>query len=85
MMIAPGLIPSLAQSQGAWFVRGVPKVKKSFASIWKTSDLITSMDCVIAWRPWWKNKFWKPNTEGLHLDQNPFSKPNLETVQGTPG
>ena len=40
------------------------------------------MDCVIAWRPWSRNKHWKPRTEGLHLDQNPFSKPNLETVQG---
>ena len=71
--IAPGLIPSLAQSSGAWFVRGIDNVKKSFASIWKTSDLITSMDCVIAWRPWWINKLWKPRTEGLHLDQNPFN------------
>ena len=25
---------------------------------------------------------WRPCTEGLHLDQNPFSKPELETVQG---
>jgi len=81
---APGLLPSLAQSSGAWKVRGQSKVKRSFASIWKTDDLITSMDCVIAWRPWWMNKKWTPRTEGLHIDQNPFSKPNLETVQGTP-
>jgi len=34
------------------------------------------------WRPWWLDESWKPKTEGLHLDQNPFSKPNLECVQG---
>eukprot|EP00928_Gymnodinium_smaydae_P081133 TRINITY_DN64702_c0_g1_i1.p1 TRINITY_DN64702_c0_g1~~TRINITY_DN64702_c0_g1_i1.p1 ORF type:complete len:335 (+),score=55.93 TRINITY_DN64702_c0_g1_i1:72-1076(+) len=77
-----GLVPWLAQSAGAWAVRGWPKVKQAFAHIWDTDDLIVSMDCVLVWRPWWVNQEWKPSTEGLHLDQNPFRKPGFECVQG---
>jgi ectoine hydroxylase-related dioxygenase (phytanoyl-CoA dioxygenase family) len=40
------------------------------------------MDCVLLWRPWWVDSKWKPSTEGLHLDQNPFNKPGLECIQG---
>merc|ERR1711924_288433 len=40
------------------------------------------MDCVLIWRPWWLKASWKPATEGLHLDQNPFNKPGLECIQG---
>lgn len=79
---APGIIPWLAQSAGAWAVRGWPGVKNAFAQIWQTEELIVSMDCVILWRPWWLNSDWKPQTEGLHIDQNPFRKPGLECVQG---
>merc|ERR1719321_2184043 len=78
----PGIVPWLAQSAGAWSVRGWPGVKRAFASIWQTEDLIVSMDCVLLWRPWWVDKQWTPRTEGLHLDQNPFHKPELECVQG---
>jgi len=77
-----GLSPDLSQSAGAWSVRGLPSVKLAFQQIWKTSDLLVSMDCVIVWLPWWLNPLWRPGTEGLHLDQNPFSKPNLECIQG---
>jgi len=77
-----GLNSRLAQGAGAWHVRGCEGVKRAFARVWGTSDLIVSMDCVIAWRPWWLERSWKPVTEGLHLDQNPFSKPGLECVQG---
>jgi len=91
-----GLTPSLAQSAGAWIVRGAPGVKAVFARIWGTPKLLVSMDCVILWRPWLhepgdgKGKgavkegalFRRPRTEGLHLDQNPFTKPGLECVQG---
>mmetsp|Transcript_115108 Transcript_115108/g.358476 ORF Transcript_115108/g.358476 Transcript_115108/m.358476 type:complete len:332 (+) Transcript_115108:52-1047(+) len=77
-----GIVPWLAQSAGAWAVRGWPSVKRAFASIWEADDLIVSMDCVLLWRPWWVDSDWKPSTEGLHLDQNPFSKVGLECVQG---
>ena len=32
------------------------------------------MDCFLLWRPWKNNQHWKPKTEGLHIDQNPFHK-----------
>ena len=52
-----GLVPQLCQSAGAWAVRGAPGVRRVFAKIWGCPEqsLITSMDCVIAWRPWGKN------------------------------
>ena len=78
-----GIIAELAQSAGAWSIRGEPKVKEAFSKIWSTTDLLVSMDCVIAWRPWWTKSSWEtPKTENMHLDQNPFHKPGLETVQG---
>jgi len=40
------------------------------------------MDGIIVWKPWWVNKAWTPNTEGLHVDQNPFDKPYLDCYQG---
>jgi ectoine hydroxylase-related dioxygenase (phytanoyl-CoA dioxygenase family) len=50
--------------------------------VWSTTDLLVSMDAVIAWRPWRLDESWRPQTEGLHMDQNPFTKPKLECVQG---
>jgi len=79
---AHGIMAHLAQSSGAWFVRGLRGVKAAFEQVWATADLIVSMDAVIAWRPWHLNESWTPRTEGLHLDQNPFTKPKLECVQG---
>jgi len=70
------------QSEGAWFVRGLPKVKSAFSTIWKTNDLIVSMDSLLLWKPWWINPNWEPRTEGLHMDQNPFTKPDRICVQG---
>jgi hypothetical protein len=70
------------QCGGAWFVRGLPRVKSAFANIWETEDLIVSMDSLIVWKPWWVNSKWIPITEGYHMDQNPFTKPNRLCVQG---
>jgi len=77
-----GIVPWLAQSAGTWAVRGWPGIKQAFARIWETQDLIVSMDCVLLWRPWWVQSNWRPSTEGLHLDQNPFNKVELECIQG---
>lgn len=77
-----GLMAHLAQSLGAWFVRGLPGIKTTFERVWATDDLLVSMDSVIAWRPWQLDESWRPQTEGLHIDQNPFNKPQLECVQG---
>jgi len=73
-----------AQQEAAWLVRGNKKVQQVFSSVWGEEDLITSMDCVILWRPWWGpgNQGARPVTEGLHVDQNPFKKTGLQCVQG---
>mmetsp|Transcript_23615 Transcript_23615/g.34342 ORF Transcript_23615/g.34342 Transcript_23615/m.34342 type:complete len:312 (-) Transcript_23615:574-1509(-) len=70
------------QCKGSWFVRSIPMVHDVFAKIWDEKDLLVSMDAVIAWKPWWYHSGWKPYTEGLHLDQNPFEKKDFACVQG---
>jgi hypothetical protein len=80
----------LAQSQGPWFIRGRQRAKEVFAQIWGTDDLIVSMDAMMVWKPWWAHPEnmptwanpWYPQTEGLHLDQNPYRKPDLDCIQG---
>lgn len=74
---------SVTQGHGAWFLRSLPIVHHAFASIWKQTDLICSMDLVLIWRPWWLgSQKWLPKTEGLHVDQNPLFKKEFECVQG---
>jgi len=72
--------------QAAWYLRGLPKVNQTFAHIWKTDELLTSMDTFINWRPWWNNPFededWLPIVERLHCDQNPVMKRGFQCVQG---
>ena len=72
------------QQAAAWAVRGSDRVKQAFSAVWGEEELITSMDCVILWRPWWGEgaEDRKPVTEGLHIDQNPFKKSGLQCVQG---
>jgi len=85
-----GLIASLAQSEGAWSIRGLKQVKEVFAKIWETDDLIVSMDAILAWKKW---KGYDPLVSDaefpdiprkgkLHLDQNPFDKPYFDCLQG---
>ncbi len=69
-------------SAGAWFLRGLPLVRQSFARVWNDDDLVCSFDSTIIWRPWTDTKLFKPRVEGLHIDQNPFDKPGLCCVQG---
>jgi len=76
------LEPAILHSSAAWFIRGLPTVKKCFETIWNTSDLIVSFDSLLLWKPWWENETWTPVTEGLHMDQNPFGKPQFCCVQG---
>jgi len=72
------------QSAGAWYVRGLPKIKQAYQKIWNEDNLIVSMDSLLLWKPWWLNPGgrWLPLTEGFHVDQNPFQKPDKLCVQG---
>ena len=59
-------------------------MKEAFSAIWGTEDLITSLDTMIAWRPWWGEAGrdeWRPTGTGVHVDQNPFNKPGFHCVQ----
>eukprot|EP00928_Gymnodinium_smaydae_P077212 TRINITY_DN60441_c0_g1_i1.p1 TRINITY_DN60441_c0_g1~~TRINITY_DN60441_c0_g1_i1.p1 ORF type:complete len:121 (-),score=0.71 TRINITY_DN60441_c0_g1_i1:9-371(-) len=42
-----GICPDLAQSRGQWHLRGIPRIKTVFERIWKTNDLLVSMDAVL--------------------------------------
>jgi len=85
-----GLIASLAQSEGAWSIRGIKQVKEVFAKIWEKDDLIVSMDAILAWKKWKgydtlvnDSEFPDiPRKGKLHLDQNPFDKPYFDCMQG---
>ena len=63
--------------EAAWFLRGLPSLKRIFELIYKTDDLIVSMDGLIVWRSWQEDESRKPSSSGLHLDQNPFKKPGF--------
>jgi ectoine hydroxylase-related dioxygenase (phytanoyl-CoA dioxygenase family) len=72
-------------SQASWFLRTRPRVKEVFTKIWSLSELITSFDTFICWRPWWNplgEGSWEPFVENLHIDQNPVSKRGFHCVQG---
>jgi hypothetical protein len=43
---------NLIQSEAAWFIRGLPLIKKIFSKIWNDDSLIVSMDSTIMWKPW---------------------------------
>jgi len=72
-----------AAHQGAtWYLRGLPNLKKVFSTIYKTEELIVSMDGIILWRPWKGNGKRRPGSSRLHVDQNPSRKPGFHCVQG---
>ena len=56
-----GILPSygIGHSKSQWYLRSIPNVKKAFAKIWGTEDLLTSFDGVSLWRPWNINPQWK--------------------------
>lgn len=74
---------SITHTLGPWMIRSLETVRRVFRTIWQTDDLLVSMDSIIIWLPWGNPLLWKkPISEGLHLDQNPFHKPNKECIQG---
>ena len=71
-----------AHQEAAWFLRGLSKLKEVFQNIYKTEDLIVSMDGIIVWRSWKEDEARIPTSSKLHMDQNPFTKPGFQCVQG---
>ncbi len=81
-----GILPSygIGHSKSQWYLRSIPNVKKAFAKIWGTEDLLTSFDGVSLWRPWNINPQWKTESgqTWFHIDQHPISRPGKQCVQG---
>jgi hypothetical protein len=71
-----------SQCAAAWLVRSHPSVVRAFSHLWRTDDLLVSLDSPIAWRPWWLNSSWTPVVERLHVDQIPYHKRGFHCVQG---
>jgi hypothetical protein len=57
------------QSQFMWSVRGNPNVKKIFAQIWQTPELLVSFDAAGCFRDWHLNPTWKTTSGWYHCDQ----------------
>ena len=81
-----GILPSygIGHSKSQWYLRSIPNVKKAFAKIWGTEDLLTSFDGVSLWRPWNINPQWKTESgqTWFHIDLHPISRPGKQCVQG---
>jgi len=74
---------SFAQREASWKLRTLPGVKETFAKIWGTEDLITSMDIMIGYRPWYARKdIILPTVEPLHVDQSPTYSKGFHCIQG---
>ncbi len=81
-----GILPGhgIGHSAAQWFIRSSPALKKAFAAVWDTDELLVSFDGMALWRPWAINPKWKTNRGGswLHIDQHPITRPGMQCVQG---
>jgi hypothetical protein len=57
-------------------------VKKVYAHIWNTQQLLVSFDGCGIFRDWRYNPTWKTNGGWNHVDQNPKIKPDRCCIQG---
>lgn len=65
-----------------WNIRSNRSVKKVFAQIWNTNELLVSFDGCGVFRDWRYNPQWKTKGGWFHVDQNPVAKPDRCCVQG---
>lgn len=70
----------VGQSDFLWHCRTLPAVKKAFAKIWGTEDLLVSFDGANVFRPW-HHGFRKSVCGWWHVDQG-ASKQGRHCVQG---
>jgi len=72
----------IGQSEFLWYLRGIPNVKKAFASIWKSDKLLVSFDGCGLFRPTEYDSSWKTLGGWYHVDQNYNGKKGRHAVQG---
>jgi hypothetical protein len=65
-----------------WSVRSSRQVKKVYARIWNTEQLLVSFDGCSVFRDWRNNPEWKTTSGWQHVDQNPINKPDRCCMQG---
>jgi hypothetical protein len=71
---------SSAHTPFMWYARGIPKVKRIFASLWQTEELLVSFDGYGAFRP--PELYGQTRGGWFHLDQNGYNKKGLQCAQG---
>lgn len=71
----------VGQSEFLWNVRSNERVKKIFAHIWNTTQLLTSFDGCGIYRDWRYNPSWKTQGGWNHVDQNPIKKQDRCCIQ----
>lgn len=72
----------IGQSELLWNVRSNRSIKKVFAQLWNTRQLLTSFDGCCTFRDWRYNSSWKTGSGWNHVDQNPRMKPDKCCIQG---
>jgi hypothetical protein len=71
---------SSAHSPFMWYVRGIPKIKEVFSSLWQTEELLVSFDGYGVFRP--PELYGQTRAGWFHLDQNGKKKPGMQCAQG---
>lgn len=77
-----GIVSAGGQSQVSWFTRVLPKVRETFAALWRDDNLLCSFDTFNVFRPWHNKPELKTMGGWFHVDQNWARLPNMECVQG---
>jgi hypothetical protein len=73
----------IGQSDFMWSVRANRQIKRIFARIWNTRDLLVSFDGCGVFRDWRYDPVWKTSAGWYHVDQNPIQKPEFcSALQG---
>ncbi|CAF3201166.1 unnamed protein product [Rotaria sp. Silwood2] len=72
----------IGQSDFLWNIRSNRLVKKVYAHIWNTQELLVSFDGCGIFRNWRNNPEWKTRSGWYHVDQNPKNKPDRCCIQG---
>lgn len=72
----------IGQSDFMWSVRSNRNIKRVYAQIWETNELLVSFDGCGIYRNWRREPQWKTTTGWYHVDQNPVTKPDRCCIQG---
>jgi hypothetical protein len=58
----------MMQSDALWYIRSRPGLRKMWAGIYGTDDLLVSFDGLNVVRPWKLDKSWRITAQGPHID-----------------